>query len=158
MIKEHTGDIFAPDNQPLWDAVAHQVNARGAFGKGFAASLARAFPEARQAYLRAHRKHGWQLGQILPIQVGPDRWVIHVCGQDDYGSGGPHTDYQALREGLQKVYQFTEKRNLRVALPRLGSGRAGGDWEPVRSIIASVWDDSRVLVFSLDEDRAGGGS
>ena len=150
MIKVVRGDCFSSENLLLWDAVGHQVNARGGFGTGFAAAVTRFSPQAREAYLRVHRTRGWGLGDIEPVlESEHGKWIVHICGQDRYGRGRRFTDYEALKRGLAAFSGFTAERGLRPALPRIGAGNAGGDWSIILPMIEEAFDGRRLILFEL---------
>lgn len=153
MIRYVQGDSFAPEHLEMWDIIGHQVNARGGFGSGFAAAVAKFSPSAKHAYLRAHKKHGWKLGQVLPVfDKSSGKYILHICGQDAYGSGGPHTDYKALATGLEKFVRITQESGLRPALPLIGCGLAGGEWSRVAPLIETAFEGREVLVFHLEPE------
>lgn len=150
MIQTIQGDCFSPGNLPKWDAVGHQVNARGGFGTGFAAAVTRFCPDARKVYLEVHETRGWKLGDVVPfLDAESSKWIVHICGQDRYGRGRRFTDYEALRKGLREFARFTLERELRAALPRIGAGNAGGDWAVIRPMIEEAFGDREVLIFEV---------
>lgn len=136
MLKYVKGDLFDVKS----GIIAHCVNCRGAFGSGVAGQIAKLYPGAKTAYIMVHERSGWQLGKIQFIQVtaNPDLIIANVAGQDDYGTDRVQVDYSALAIGLEKVFKFAELEDLPVALPKIGCGLAGGNWETVERIITTL--------------------
>lgn len=136
MLKYVKGDLFDVKS----GIIAHCVNCRGAFGSGVAGQIAKLYPGAKTAYIMVHERSGWQLGKIQFIQVAanPDLIIANVAGQDDYGTDRVQVDYSALAIGLEKVFKFAELEDLPVALPKIGCGLAGGNWETVERIITML--------------------
>lgn len=148
MIRYVDGDAFTADNSALWDAIGHQVNASGGFGAGFARAVARYAPEAEAAYRRVHRAGAWELGRILPVWIpNRERYIVHICAQAHYGGRGRKTDYDALARGLAKFASWCSERSLRPALPRIGAGLGGGDWERIVPLVEDAFGEREVIIF-----------
>ena len=53
-------------------------------------------------------------------------------------------DYDALRLCLRKInFQF---KGLRIGLPKIGAGRAGGDYEKIKQIIIEELVDMDITI------------
>lgn len=150
MLKYVKGDLF----QVKHGIIAHCVNCRGAFGGGVAGQVARLYPNVRDHYLKKYDKNGWNLGEvqfILLLNNDGEFIFANVAGQDDYGTHQVQVDYEALEDGLATVFAFAQELNLPVAMPKIGCGLAGGDWEKVERIITSLLMeyDVEVTVYEL---------
>jgi O-acetyl-ADP-ribose deacetylase (regulator of RNase III) len=117
-------------------ALGHQVNLRGVMGAGIAGQIRRQWPTAYACYQAAIRTRQLALGDILPVEVLPGRWVVHLAGQIGVDRGR-QTDYAALAHALGALAAWAQARSCRVGLPYgLGCGLAGGDWRIVAALIA----------------------
>ncbi len=150
MLKYVKGDLF----QVKSGIIAHSVNCRGTFGRGVAGQIARLYPDVRTHYLKKYDEKGWNLGEvqfILMLNNESEFIFANVAGQDDYGTYKVQVDYEALEDGLATVFTFAEEMCLPVAMPKIGCGLAGGDWERVERIITSLLMeyDVDVTVYEL---------
>ena len=122
-------------------ALGHQVNLRGVMGAGIAAQIRRQFPAAFEVYRAAIAAGRLRLGDALPVEVAPGRWIVHLAGQQNTGRG-LQTDYAALALALSRFTDFAREHQLRPGLPYgIGCGLAGGDWPTVAALIASACPD-----------------
>lgn len=147
-------DLFKGDER----ALAHGCNMQGRFGRGFAKAVSERYPEAFAAYRAAHEAGRLRLGLIVPW-VGPERAVLNMITQDRYGRGERFVDYDAVRECFGMVERgarrHIERRegfffeDPRLAIPRIGADRGGGDWDVIAAIIAEEVRSVEVVVYSL---------
>lgn len=148
MVRYVTGDVLSSDAF----VIAHGVNCKGAFGAGVAYHVARKHPHVKEAYFTKNASEGWKLGdvQFVPITftLSSTQVIANCATQDRYGGPGVHLNYDALETCMQKVKEFADGRP--VALPRIGAGLAGGDWNRIEAIINRVFgDEADVTVFEL---------
>lgn len=149
------GDAFGSHREIL----CHGTNARGVFGAGFAAQVARRWPHVADAYRRKYRESGWATGDVQLVRVDRPgdrvrpRFVANVCSQHDYGRGRDRVDYPALLAGLMRLFRWCEPFGFGVAMPRIGAGLAGGDWPRIEGLIVIALDgrDIEVDVYELQE-------
>jgi len=153
MIKYVKGDVF----QSGADIIAHGVNSRGAFGSGVAGVIARNHPHARDRYLDKFQKEGWELGEVQFVSCAERInsteyiWIANCNTQDDYGyQGACLADYPAIRQCMIKVRRFAVDNGFTIAMPKIGCGLAGGNWETVKAIMEEVFKDYEATVYHLD--------
>lgn len=136
--------------------IAHGCNTRGGFGSGVAGQIARLYPEARNAYLKKHNHQGWKLGEVqfVEVPVVPELLIVNMATQDTFGGPGVHVDYEAVRQCFATVLDFCQagENNMGLAIPKVGAGLAGGDWNAIQAIIVSLLmtRDVEVDVHSLE--------
>ena len=76
--------------------------------------------------------------------------VANVFGQEYYGYMGLYTDYKALEKGLRIVNKYAKENGLTVGIPyKMGCDRAGGDWEIVKELIATIFTEVDVTICKL---------
>ena len=63
--------------------------------------------------------------------------------------GPPPIRYPAIRAGLEKVAEFAVNQNASVAMPRIGSGLAGGSWDEIEKIVEQTLGGVAVQVYDL---------
>ena len=120
--------------------VVHVCNDVGGWGRGFVVALSRRWPEPEQRYRTWHRGEDTQpfaLGQVQFVKVRPDIWVANLIGQHDIRTSGGIAPirYDAMREGLRRVFAEAKKLGASIHMPRIGCGLAGGRWEEVGQIV-----------------------
>jgi len=140
-MKQVKGDIFKEVKDCT--IIAHGVNCIGKWGKGFVMPLAKYYPRSKTAYLEKYKDKGWKLGETQIVYAEPkNRMYIANCASqyDIYGykKGKVDLDYEALFHSLKKVFKFAKENDLKVALPKIGCGLAGGDLKKVIKIIEGI--------------------
>lgn len=132
--------------------IAHGCNALGVMGAGFAKQVKARHPEAFRVYKQWEREHGLALGSVSFAQVGPKLWIANVVTQERiYGAKGERlADLDAIEAGFALVGQKARELGLRVEMPLVGCGLAGGEWVDVRPrILAGLGSgvESRLWVY-----------
>lgn len=143
MIEIKQGDALNGLKEDGLSIVAHGVNCMGKFASGFAAAVAKRYPQAREEYLDKHRKRGWELGEVqysVVRKTNVGKGVIANCAtQYTYGyEGRLYLEYDALEDCLKQVFNITRMCNGKLHMPWIGCGLAGGDKEKVTKIIEKV--------------------
>lgn len=130
-----------------FQVAAHGCNCFCAFGKGIALSIKNAFPEAYKADCATTKGDRGKLGSIVPVQVGPESWIINAYTQYDYWSQGPRADYDAIRNAMLSIRDFMLEHGYdTLTIPKIGAGLAGGDWNRIEGIIKECFGDTDITV------------
>lgn len=146
MIKYAKGDVLASKA----NIVAHGCNCRGGFGSGVAAAIKTKYPKARHYYLDKYEEDGWKLGDVQFVMQWDGRWIANCATQDGYLPRGVcHADYDAIRSCMEKVKDFAKPSSQTIAIPKIGAGLAGGDWDKIEAILNEVFSDYDVTVYVL---------
>lgn len=146
MIKYVQGDLFqAPEG-----LLAHGCNCSGGFGSGVAAGMAHNHRKARDAYLEQHNTSGgWILGAVQFVRSG-NKWIANCATQQGYLPRGIcHANYDAIKLSMTLVKQFAQKNGLTIAIPKIGAGLAGGDWNIIEKILEEVFSDYDITIYYL---------
>ena len=148
MIRYVKGDLFQTKAQ----IIAHGCNCRGGFGSGIAGIIARDYPSVRAAFLQKFNTSGWTLGEIQAVKE-KDKTFINCATQLEFGGGARfgkvYVDYDAVKQCMEKVLDYKKTHGGQVAIPKIGAGLAGGDWEKIEKIINDVFKDDEILVYVL---------
>ncbi len=147
MIEYITGDILESDAQ----ALVNTVNTVGVMGKGIALQFKKAFPSNYKAYEEACNRSEISIGKLFVfedknISTG-EKIIINFPTKSDWRKP---SEYSYIEKGLDDLVDIIKIRNIRsVALPPLGAGNGGLDWEKVKKIIELKLNDvkTRVLVY-----------
>lgn len=152
-----TGDATRPEGTGT-KIIAHVVNDRGGFGKGFALALAKRWPAVRAGYrwwYEAGADAGFELGQTQVIRAADGVFVVNMLAQHGYTAArsGPAIRYDALAECLEHLAKVPLGilGNDGIHMPRIGCGLAGGTWDRVEPLITSALcaRDIQVTVYDL---------
>ena len=153
--QEIYGDLIFLAKQEEFDVIAHGANCFGTMGAGIALKIKNFFPEAFYAdishYNRwsAIHKLGNFTSHVYKDNNGKDKLIVYNL-YSQY-KPGPNLDYSALELSLRKLSMITDK-NLKIGLPQIGCGIAGGDWEKVKEIIQRVLSEHDVTIVFYEPE------
>ncbi|MBY8872349.1 macro domain-containing protein [Micromonospora sp. PLK6-60] len=147
MIRISHGNLLTADAE----ALVNTVNTVGVMGKGIALQFKRAYPANYAAYRAACAAGQVRLGEMYVFdsaRIGPRRYVINFPTKGHWRTASKLPDIEA---GLAHLVQVVRERGISsVAVPALGCGNGGLDWEQVRPMIEDAFadlPDVRVLLF-----------
>lgn len=148
MIQEAHGNLLDAEA----DALVNTVNTVGVMGKGIALQFKRAFPANYKAYKRACDQGVVELGRMFiwdagAIAGGP-RYIINFPTKKHWRSKSKLEDIRAGLDDL--VRQLKDLSVTSVAVPPLGCGHGGLQWDQVRPLIESAFEelpDVTVLMY-----------
>lgn len=135
------------------EALVNTVNTAGIMGKGIALQFKQAYPQMFRAYERDCKAGEVKLGKMQVFDlgglVGGPRWIINFPTKGHWRAGSQMAD---IETGLKDLVATIKRLNIRsIAVPPLGCGNGGLDWNEVRPCIESAFADLlevRVLVFA----------
>lgn len=152
MIKLIKGNLF----DTKCEIIGHGCNCSGGFGSGIAGQIAERWPRVRKAYIKKYEKSGWKLGEIQLVFSSDDLElpiIANIATQENFGYDGQlYVDYKAIEIGLSKVLSYCNEHSFGLALPKIGCGLAGGDWDVVYEILLSLsskYDSVAIEVYEL---------
>ncbi|MER7166181.1 macro domain-containing protein [Micromonospora sp. NPDC000207] len=147
MIVISHGNLLTADAE----ALVNTVNTVGVMGKGIALQFKRAHPANYTAYRAACAANQVKLGEMFVFdsaRLGPHRYVINFPTKGHWRAKSRSADIQA---GLADLVRVVRERHITsVAVPALGCGNGGLDWDQVRTMIERAFaelPDVRVLLF-----------
>lgn len=147
MIEYCRGNLLEADV----DSLVNPVNTQGIMGKGLALEFKNAFPENFRAYSQACQSGQVRTGQMFITEqqtlLGP-RWIINFPTKQHWRDP---SKLEWINQGLADLRAvLAEKQIPSVAIPPLGCGLGGLDWEMVKPLIEDALTDltgTRVLIF-----------
>lgn len=146
MVKYVKGDLF----ETHCDIIAHGVNCRGIMGSGVARTIKEKYYKAYNAYRDKYEEDGWWLGEIQPVSQNDGKYVVNCSTQNYYMPRDiVHADYDAIEKCMFKLKMFAKEKNLSIAIPKIGAGLAGGDWNIIEDILNEVFNDYDITVYYL---------
>ena len=147
MIEFTSGDILKCEA----DALVNTVNCVGVMGRGIALQFKKRYPDNFKAYAAACEREAVQPGRMFVYETGqltPPRFIVNFPTKRHWRGKSRLEDIDAGLVALVKVIRDNEIRS--IAIPPLGSGLGGLDWNEVRPRIEHALvelADVQVLVF-----------
>jgi O-acetyl-ADP-ribose deacetylase (regulator of RNase III) len=136
-IELRTGDIFKADA----DAIVNTVNCVGIMGRGIALQFKNAYPANFKAYKAACDAEQVQPGRMFMFETGKftPRFIINFPTKRHWKGKSRIEDIEA---GLIALADEITSRGINsVAIPPLGAGLGGLDWDDVLPRIKSALQD-----------------
>ncbi|MES2387631.1 MAG: macro domain-containing protein [Bacteroidota bacterium] len=146
MIHYVTGNLLKSQAQ----ALVNTVNTVGVMGKGIALQFKEAFPQNYSEYLKVCKSGELQPGTLLIFEeqtLNGARTIINFPTKTDWRK---KSTYKIIESGLQELRKQTEVKEIKsLALPPLGCGLGGLDWNIVKPLIERYLGDlnARIEVF-----------
>lgn len=149
MIEYIKGDIIKALENGDIDAFSHGCNCQGGFGSGIAGQIAKKWPHVKDSYHSLHQIGEVKLGFFQPVSLKEKgKWIINCGTQDNYLPRGiDHVDYEAVKKVMAWTLSFSRSRGLKVGIPKIGAGLAGGNWDRISTIIEEIFDDYPIRVY-----------
>lgn len=136
MIEINTGDIF----ETLCEAIVNPVNCKGVMGAGLAKKVKENFPNRSLDYERACKAGELKPGGVIldltdrnpSVKLRQD-YIIHLATKDHWRDP---SRIEWIEEGIDNLVKLVNERRLSsVAIPALGAGLGGLEWEEVKRVM-----------------------
>lgn len=147
MITYTSGDILNADVE----ALVNTVNCVGVMGRGIALQFKNMFPENFEAYAQACAQKHVQPGQMFIFETGQltnPKYIVNFPTKRHWRGKSRIED---IETGLADLKDQIAARGIKsIAVPPLGSGLGGLDWQDVKALIIealSSLEDVDILVY-----------
>ena len=147
MIEIRTDNLIAAKAE----ALVNTVNCVGIMGKGIALQFRLAFPDNFLAYQKACRAGEVQTGRMFVFfrqTLEAPHYLINFPTKQDWRSKSKIKD---IESGLKALVEEIKQRDIRsIAIPPLGCGNGGLQWQDVRPLIETAFEELpevQVLLF-----------
>lgn len=133
------------------EALVNTVNTVGVMGKGIALMFKERFPLNMQLYAKACKDNQVQTGRMFVTNteslIGP-KWIVNFPTKQHWKAD---SRLEWIEEGLQDLRSFLIEQKVKsIAIPPLGAGNGGLDWDVVKQRIISALsdlDDVEILIY-----------
>lgn len=146
MVEVVSGDLFEADV----DAITNAVNCVGVMGRGIALAFKNRFPENFIAYKQACDDGSLRPGSVFVFDrrdSAHPRYVVNFPTKDHWRNPSKLTDIEA---GLRALTDEIDRLGIRsIALPALGCGLGGLDWETVRDAVETTFAEQVSVTVRL---------
>jgi len=133
--------------------IAHGVNCQNVMESGVAKALFTKWPKVKEKYHKYCNEMTELLGSAEQVWT-EKKCIYNLFTQFDYGNsyknGKRYVNYAAIVECFQHVKDDLCGVGNILAIPKIGCGLAGGDWNIVEQLINdTVGDDLEIWVYEL---------
>lgn len=123
------GDIF----KSKCEALVNPVNIKGIMGKGLALAFKTKYPAHFENYKRACQNGEMTTDKVLAYQEINGPMIICLATKADWKDS---SKIEYVSAGLDDLVKQIETLGIRsIAIPKLGCGLGGLDWDKVRPLI-----------------------
>jgi O-acetyl-ADP-ribose deacetylase (regulator of RNase III) len=134
------------------EALVNTVNCVGFMGKGIALQFKKAFPENFRAYQQACRSHQVEPGRMFVFATGSalnPKYIINFPTKRHWKGNSRIED---ISSGLKALADEIKTHDIRsVAIPPLGCGLGGLDWNVIRPMIEEAFTDLPEVLVKIFE-------
>ena len=145
--------------------VPHVCNNIDLFDAGFAAAIAKNYPEVKANYHMLGKnflKNNLGHSQIIKVYEQPKYKhklyfvnMISQTGVKNSNNARP-LNYAALVRSMIQLSQFIhsntgflqKNENIEIHAPKFGSGLAGGNWNFISELIEDIWGKYNVFIYN----------
>lgn len=161
MIVYKQGNLFDGDE----DIIVHGCNCFCRMGSGVALQVRKQYPGAWEVDRETVKGDGSKLGtytswngprntvdeQIYGTLMIVPSIVTIVNAYTQYGLAwdlpGFYADYDAIRSVMERINKDFPTQT--IAMPKIGAGLAGGDWNIIERILNEVFGEREIVVYVL---------
>lgn len=143
-IEYRQGDILTTDITHI----VHGCNSLGVMGSGVAKAIRDKYPQAYRDYNDVYNSNGLELGDAVFSVQDDGKIIVNAITQKNFGrsSNKVYVSYWAIAEVFRKIESFDIKE---IAMPKIGSGLAGGNWDTIEQIIENTLTKTKPVVYQL---------
>ena len=153
-ITQINGDLLEYFDKSKSIAIGHVCNCQGVMGSGIAHAIKMKYPQAYENYVGYKSLYGLVLGTISTAwSYCGQKVIVNLHAQQNYGTekGKQYLDYSALAKCLNLTQKLLMANKITlIGFPyKMGSDRAGGDWDIVMDIISKEITMIDVVIVKL---------
>ncbi len=147
------------------EALVNTVNTVGVMGKGIALQFKNQFPNNFKLYSNACKADEIQVGSLFITEenslIGGKKIIINFPTKTDWRKP---SEYSYIESGLIDLVRIIKERNIKsVAIPALGAGNGGLDWNRVKTLMEkylstsdcdiSIYQPNAIIQEALKKER-----
>ena len=151
-IEYRKGNLFDTDIK----LIVHGCNAHGVMGSGVAKIVRDDYPKAYEDYKAGYKlardngEFALEMGSVIFVETN-GKIIGNAVTQYNYGGDGTrYVDYEAISDAMHEIIDYCKDNNLtEFAMPQIGAGLGGGNWEIISRIIEDEMTDVTPVVYIL---------
>ena len=145
MLKFITGDMFKSEAE----ALVNTVNTVGVMGKGIALQFKESFPINNKVYIDACKNNNLKIGEVLPVWdnnlMFGKKLIINFPTKKHWRQP---SKYEYIELGLIALVELLKSERIKsIAIPPLGCGNGGLNWDIVKKMIVNHMRDLQIDIF-----------
>ncbi len=145
MIRYITGNILDSDAQ----ALVNTVNTMGVMGKGIALQFKKAYPNNFKAYEKASKKNEVSVGRMFVTRdsntTTGERIIINFPTKTSWRKP---SEYEFIEAGLDNLVEVINEKQIKsIAIPPLGAGNGGLNWQKVKQLIEQKLGHLNITIY-----------
>ena len=145
MIKFTEGNIL--DSKA--DALINTVNTVGVMGKGIALQFKKAFPNNFNSYQKACKDGLVDIGRVFVSKdsslTSGEKYIINFPTKTHWRRP---SEYDYIKSGLSDLKRVIKEYNIQsLAIPPLGAGNGGLNWEIVKELIITYLENESIEII-----------
>lgn len=140
------GNLFETDIEHI----VHGCNAQGVMGSGVAKIVRDDYFDAYKFYVEKYNETGLELGDVQFVPAN-GKIIVNAITQNLYGKDGRRfVNYEAVANCMYTINRELQVKGVtHVAMPQIGAGLGGGNWEIISRIIEDEMTDVQPVVYIL---------
>lgn len=152
MIQYKTGNLLDSEAE----ALVNTVNTVGVMGKGIALQFKNMFPNNFKLYANACKNKEVKVGKLLITEeealLAGKKIIINFPTKTNWRLP---SEYQYIESGLVDLVNVIKEKNIKsIAIPPLGSGNGGLDWNKVKQILENYLGNLDCEIFIYQPSAA----
>lgn len=130
--------------------IVHGCNAQGVMGSGVAKIVRDDYFDAYKFYVEKYNETGLELGDVQFVPAN-GKIIVNAITQNLYGKDGHRfVNYEAVANCMYTINRELQAEGAtHVAMPQIGAGLGGGNWEIISRIIEDEMTDIQPVVYVL---------
>ncbi|MDP5198474.1 macro domain-containing protein [Flavobacterium sp. DG2-3] len=131
------------------EALVNTVNTVGVMGKGIALQFKNQYPNNYKLYRNACKLKEVQVGEMFVTEetslLGGKKIIINFPTKTDWRKP---SEYEYIESGLKNLVKIIKEKKIKsIAIPPLGAGNGGLDWNKVKALIEKYLKDIDSEIF-----------
>lgn len=145
MIQYKIGNLLESEAE----ALVNTVNTVGVMGKGIALQFKNLFPNNFKFYVKACKNKEVKVGKLLITEeealFSGKKIIINFPTKTNWRLP---SEYQYIESGLEELVKVIKEKNIKsIAIPPLGAGNGGLNWDKVKQIMEEYLSNLNCTVF-----------
>ncbi len=142
MIKIVSGNILKDNNS---QAITNPVNCVGVMGAGLALQFKKQYPNNFKEYKLACNLNKVKLGKMFITRLEYNRYIINFPTKYHWKE---NSKIEYINTGLENLlFQLNDLNIKSIAIPKLGCGLGGLDWNDVKQSIIDIFHNTEIDVI-----------
>lgn len=131
------------------EALVNTVNTVGVMGKGIALQFKESFPINNKVYIDACKNNNLKIGEVLPVWdnnlMFGKKLIINFPTKKHWRQP---SKYEYIELGLIALVELLKSERIKsIAIPPLGCGNGGLNWDIVKKMIVNHMRDLQIDIF-----------